>query len=243
MSLRTRIYLTTEELAPQLLQTLNEQQTYYLANVLRAKVGEKIRVFNGKNGEWEASIVELNKKHITIILIAQLKMQDTENKLHLAFSPIKNVHTSFIIQKATELGVTDIWPVICKRTIVDKVNYEKLLLTAIEAAEQSERLAIPKINPIQKLSHFIQHKSFAGNLIFCYEKEPYKNINEILLPLNHHDNCILIGPEGGFSSDEADLIKKFNYTVPVNFGKRIMKAETALIAAISSYNTILSNWI
>ncbi len=242
MSLRTRLFVE-HPLSKGCSISLNEEQSHYLSNVLRFKTNELLRVFNGIDGEWEAVLNSATKKQATIKLTSQITPQINENRLHLAFCPVKAVTPSFIIQKATELGVTDIWPIISKRTVVHKVNIEKLSKTTIEAVEQSERLNIPKIRPIQKLSDFLRTKKFTGKLIFCYEGELAFDFTTFKDKLQQEDNCILIGPEGGFDAKEAAYIKALDYTLAVNFGRRIMRAETAGIAAISSYNTLMNNWI
>ena len=241
MSLRTRLFvehlLTEGENI-----NLNEEQSHYLSNVLRCKTHELLRVFNGKDGEWEATITGISKKHVIINLVKQLASQLNQAPLHFAFCPVKNVTPSFVVQKATELGVTEIWPITSRRTVINKINLEKLIKSAIEAAEQSERLCIPKIHPMQNLADFVKCKPFDGNLMFCYEKADPLGVQTLKSKLKQTENCILIGSEGGFSSEEADLIRSLDYAVAVNFGRRIMRAETAGIAAISCYNTLMDNW-
>jgi 16S rRNA (uracil1498-N3)-methyltransferase len=241
MSLRTRLYVD-QELALDSKIILDEAQSHYIIHVLRGKPGELYRVFNQQSGEWEAEFIRGSKKETVLNINRLLKECEPTPQLHLAFAPIKNATASFIVQKATELGVTDIWPIITTRTVVNKVNHEKLILAATEASEQSERLDIPTVHPITKLSEFIKLKPFSGTLIFCYEGEKIRKIDKINISLPPKDNCLLIGPEGGFTLDEVELLKKHEYVIPVSFGARIMRAETAFIAALSAYNTITNNW-
>jgi 16S rRNA (uracil1498-N3)-methyltransferase len=240
MSLRTRIYIDTH-LANEINITLSESNFHYLANVLRVKPEEKIRIFNGIDGEWEASIQHIGKKELSIQLLKKLRDQEQSSSLHLAFAPVKHVNTSFIIEKATELGVTHIHPIIMKRSVVDKVNLEKLHLAAIEAAQQSERLYIPKICNIISINQFLQSRSFNGKLIFAYEKSPH-----ILSTLDFNENCIddclLIGPEGGISEDEYNQLKLQDNSLEIGLGKGILRSETAIIALVSAYNTLMKRW-
>lgn len=227
MSLRTRLYVNDVRDIK-----LTESQAHYLFKVLRLKQGEELRCFDGKNGEWKAFLNKENKLESTEIL----REQATSKRLHVAFCPLKNINISTTIRQLVELGVTDIHPIISERTIVDKVNIEKANLSLIDAVQQSERLDLPTIYNIQKLDSFISKKHFKGDLLFFYEKAEFRqnNINNLL------DNCLLIGPEGGFSEEEADLISK--QSIVISLGERILKADTAIIAAVSYYNTVTNGW-
>lgn len=242
MSLRTRLFIDRPLTNHTTLQ-LNKEQSHYICNVLRFNPQESLRIFNGCDGEWRASIISLNKKQVTITVDSQLANQTYENELHLAFCLLKNITPSFIVQKATELGVTHIWPIISKRTVITKTNMEKLEKSAIEAAEQCERLNIPKTNSIILLKDFLSQKPFSGSIILCDEKGNYMDFTSLQDKIpKRNGNCILIGPEGGWSEEEVNEINSLSFAVPINFGPRIMRAETAAIAAISAYNTAMNNW-
>lgn len=240
MSLRTRIYVNTY-LNDQINLTLSESNFHYLANVMRVKLKEKIRIFNGANGEWEASIQYIGKKELSIQLLKKLRDQENRPPLHLAFTPIKHVNTSFIIEKATELGVTHIHPIMMKRSVVDKINPEKLHLTAIEAAQQSERLDIPKIYNLISVNQFLYNRPFNGKLLFAYERST-RIVSYLDFNKSCRDDCIMVGPEGGIGEDEYNQLKLHHNSLEIGLGKGILRSETAIIALISAYNTLLERW-
>jgi 16S rRNA (uracil1498-N3)-methyltransferase len=219
---------------------LEEAQHHYLNNVMRLKQGNKIIAFNGINGDWSANIISSSKRETDICLQEQVAKQKTEKKLTLFFAPVKIVTAAWIAQKATELGVTSIYPVITERTIVSKVNIDKLTAAVIEAAEQCERQAIPKVYPEISLKKLVQNKNFSGKLIFCDERmDPTNTLEKISHHLPAEDNAIIIGPEGGFSDKEKEFICNEKYVLPISLGGRILRAETAMIAALSIYQSIM----
>lgn len=236
MHTKCRIYLdellhTDKELI------LPRMQSHYLQKVMRCKLDDHIAIFNERDGQWLAVIIRAERDKVEILLRELTRPPQSEHKLYLAYSPVKQ-HCTEIVMQATELGVSNIIPILTERTIVRRINHEKLVANIIEAAEQSERLSLPTIHSLLSLKELLETKPFAGNLLFC--KERANAINPSLLSGDGH--CVLIGPEGGFSNHEIELIESYSYTVPINFGSRIMRAPTAIIAALSYYQTIHGHW-
>lgn len=218
----------------------NEMQLHYLVNVMRAKPKQHIMIFNNQDGEWLAEITEASKKNCSAIAIQKLRDPEELRNLHLYFAPIKNPTASFIVQKATELGATHITPVKCMRSVVDKVNPEKLYMAAIEATEQCGRVSTPEIHDLQPLKKIIETKEYKGPLLFFYEEEKNLFLNKgNYNPSWKNMECgILIGPEGGFDKEEYELLTSKDWVIPISLGKRILKAETATIAALSTFQAL-----
>ena len=210
--------------------TLNKTQSHYLTKVMRINTGEVFSLFN-KSGEWEAIINEISKNNLTFKVQKQLRQKENESEIWLAFSPIKSNYFNFMIQKATELGVTKLIPVLTERTIVRKINIERLSKIVIEASEQSNRLSVPEIFETQSLENFLKNNS-SINLIFGDLNTENKNIKTD----NDHPICILIGPEGDYTVDERERILNFKGTQSIKLSNNILRSETAVISALSIVN-------
>jgi 16S rRNA (uracil1498-N3)-methyltransferase len=224
-----RIYLNQELEAGNLL-LLDDKIHHYLINVMRSKIGYQILMFNGVDGEFSGIIKEINKKSTSIYIEKKLQEQSFCSDLCLIFAPIKPHRLSFLIEKATELGVTKFIPVITKHTANRDINIDKLLLVAIEASEQSRRLDVPVIEKIQTLDKLLNSWD-NKKIILCSEHETSTNIKEIT-----DAHCLMVGPEGGFSSDEIENLVKHPMIKSCSLGERILRAETASIAALSFLN-------
>lgn len=236
MSMRTRLFVK-DSLFQGKSVSLSEAQAHYVINVLRMKSGEVCKVFNGIDGEWLA-ILNFTKGKVSLAITELLLSQVHEKPLHFAFAPIKRFTAAEVVTKATELGATVIHPLKMEYSIINSINSEKLEQAAIHAAEQSYRLSVPQISQMKSLNDFISQHTFQP-LIFFYEK----NINQPQeAPASNSLPCVLIGPEGGFSSKEVTLILAQNNILTINLGNRILKAETAVIASLSVYNTLYNNW-
>lgn len=225
-------------LQPSLSVILPERQSHYLKNVMRCKEGEEISIFN-HNAEYVAVIETFLKKSCNLLLKNKVRSAEAIPKLVLACAPIKQ-DFSRVVMQATELGVTDIIPIITERTIVRSINKEKLFWSAIEATEQCERMRPPLIHNPMFLEAFLAEKNWQGKILFCNERadiKPYK-----ALPLTGENHCILIGPEGGFTSNEITLISNHPDAIIISLGKRILKASTAIIASLSMYHALYSGW-
>jgi len=219
-----------ESLSINLEGKLNKSQSHYLTKVMRINTGEVFSLFN-KSGEWEAIINEISKNNLTFKVQKQLRQKENESEIWLAFSPIKSNYFNFMIQKATELGVTKLIPILTERTIVRKINIERLSKIVIEASEQSNRLSIPEILKTQSLENFLKNNS-SINLIFGDLNTDNKNIKTD----NHNPICILIGPEGDYTVDEREKILNFKGTQSMKLSNNILRSETAVISALSIVN-------
>ncbi len=210
---------------------LDKSQSHYLNKVMRIKENEFFSLFNNK-GEWEAKILKISKGQVEFEIIKQLRQKENMKDLWLAFSPIKSNYQNFMIQKATELGVTKFLPIIFERTIVRKINVEKLKKIAIEASEQSNRVNIPLIEQTQNLESFLNSNSV--DLIFTDLNSTNKKIDKY--KLTNKPTCIIVGPEGDFSELEREKILTFKGVQAVKINENILRSETAVISAISIVN-------
>lgn len=217
---------------------LSITQSHYILNVMRLKIGAEFKIFNEKDGEYIAEIMYMDKKKLCYIVVKSLINPPRLSKsLSIVFAPIKHPPATFLVQKATELGVTDIYPILTQRTVVRDIGQDKLRLAAIEASEQCGRFDIPTIYPIQTLSKFVNCIQ-RSHLIFCDEKEnstiSIKDIKDI-----SRDCVLLIGPEGGFSEEERIMLIHLPQTKRISLGNNILRAETALIAGLAMLKLIL----
>ena len=214
---------------------LDKSQSHYLSKVMRIKENEVFSLFNS-NGEWEAKILKISKSIVEFKITKQLRQKDNTKELWLAFSPIKLNYQNFMIQKATELGVTKFLPVIFDRTVVRKINKERLEKIIVEASEQSNRINVPIIEDVQDLSSFLKTNSI--DLIFTDLNSTNKKIDKS--KLTDKPICIIIGPEGDFSEDERREILTFKGAQPIKINENILRSETAVISAISIINYVIN---
>jgi 16S rRNA (uracil1498-N3)-methyltransferase len=221
---------------------LLKENVHYLSNVMRKKVGYQLVLFNGRDGEWLGDIEFLDKKSGQVRLLKQLRPQKAEPDIWLCFALVKNAPINNLVEKATELGVGVLQPVITQHTITSKVNTERLLANAIEAAEQSERITIPKVNEPLKLEALLEKWDATRKLILCDESGAGQPIDKALRALGKSPCAIIIGPEGGFSQTEFEIMQNKPYIVRVGMGPRILRADTAAIAALTCYQSILGDW-
>ena len=220
----------SKSLSLNLTDKLDKSQSHYVSKVMRLKEKEVFSLFNS-SGEWEAKILNITKSIIEFNVTKQLRQKENTKELWLAFSPIKSNYFNFMIQKATELGVTKFLPIIFERTIVRKINKERLEKVIIEAAEQSNRITVPSIEDPQKLKSFLNNDM---NLIFTDLNTANTKID--LTKLTNKPTCVIIGPEGDFSEQEREEILKFNGVQSVKISENILRSETAVISAISIIN-------
>lgn len=212
--------------------TLTDNQHHYLAHVMRAQMGDDVLLFNGQDGEWRAVVSEISKKKTLLTVAENTRLQTEENlsDVWLCFAPVKKDNMEFIIQKATELGVSVLQPVVTRRTVVGKVNSDKMRLQAIEAAEQCERLSIPLIKDAITFDNFL--KTFDSDRILYYLDERGDGQDLKL----QDKTAYLVGPEGGFDADELKKLRTFSFALPVHLGRRILRAETACVTILSIHN-------
>ena len=210
---------------------LDKSQSHYISKVMRIKESEVFSLFNS-NGEWEAKILNISKSLVEFNIIKQLRQKEHPKELWLAFSPIKSNYFNFMIQKATELGVTKFLPIIFDRTIVRKINKKRLEKVIVEASEQSNRINIPEMEEPQSLELFLKNNDM--DLIFTDLNTTNTKIN--LDQLTSSPTCVIIGPEGDFSEKEREQILKFEGVQPIKINQNILRSETAVISAISIIN-------
>ena len=220
----------SKSLSLNLTDKLDKSQSHYVSKVMRLKEKEVFSLFNS-SGEWEAKISNITKSIVEFNVTKQLRHKENTKDLWLAFSPIKSNYFNFMIQKATELGVTKFLPIIFERTIVRKINKERLEKVIIEAAEQSNRITVPSIEDPQKLKSFLSNDM---DLIFTDLNTANTKID--LTKLTNKPTCVIIGPEGDFSEQEREEILKFNGVQSVKINENILRSETAVISALSIIN-------
>ena len=223
-------------LSVNLTDKLDKSQSHYLNKVMRVKENEVFSLFN-KTGEWEAKISRISKSTVEFKITKQLRKKENTKDLWLAFSPIKSNYQNFMIQKATELGVTKFLPIIFDRTVVRKVNKERLEKIAVEASEQSNRINVPSIESPQTLDSFFLKKD-SMDLIFTDLNSDKIKIDKS--KLTDKPICIIVGPEGDFSEVERDKILSFKGVQSVKINENILRSETAVISAISIVNYVIN---
>jgi 16S rRNA (uracil1498-N3)-methyltransferase len=216
---------------------LDAGQANYLGNVMRLGAGEHVLLFDGASGEWIARIVENGRRRMTLIVEQRTREQESVPDLWLAFAPVKRAQTDWLVEKATELGVARLFPVTTQRTIVERVKLERLQAIAIEAAEQCNRTSVPEISELQPLRTFLKEQS-GRTLYFADEGggEP------AAAALKSGPATILTGPEGGFTDEERAVIRAEPDAVAISLGPRILRAETAALAAVTTYMALAGDW-
>ena len=208
----------------------------YLAAVLRLGPGDRVKLFDDKTGEWLAEIVEAGKKRVILVAGEKLREREAVPDLWLLFAPVKRGRIDWLVEKATELGVRRLQPVITRRTIVDRLNLERLRAHAIEAAEQCERTALPELAPAQKLEKLLAAWPSDRTLYFADEAG-----GDAFRP-EPGPAAILIGPEGGFTDEERAAIRALPQARPVSLGPRILRADTAALAAVALWMAAAGDW-
>jgi 16S rRNA (uracil1498-N3)-methyltransferase len=216
-----------ENLSTNLNLKLDKSQSHYLIKVMRLNIGKNFSLFN-QNGEWEARIIKITKGIVEFSIIKKIRSNDNEKEIWLAFAPIKLNYLNLMIQKATELGVSKFLPILTERTIVRKINEKRLNKIIVEASEQSNRLKVPKLEEIVKLDNFLKFNQ-KTNIIFG---DLNTNNNKLNIK-NNEPLCILIGPEGDFTTKEREKILKLKNIIPLKINENILRAETAAISMIS----------
>ncbi len=240
---RTRLYLASPLDSSKSIP-LGREQSHYLTNVLRLDGGSRVLVFNGRDGEFEAEVSREGRGQVTVLLHDRTREQPGQPTLMLAFAPVKKARIDFIAEKATELGVGVIQPVITAFTNTSRVNTGRLKANAIQAAEQTGRLTIPEIREPVSIEAFLKDLDPEFHLIFCDEglasaggKQMIEEIGTLSGPA-----AVLIGPEGGFSASERDLIMACERSVQVSLGPNILRADTAMVAAIALWQAAAGGW-
>jgi 16S rRNA (uracil1498-N3)-methyltransferase len=239
---KVRLYVEAR-LQPGVKVALNDAQTHYLIRVMRAGIGDRVLLFNGKDGEWRAEIAEAKKHGATLLCEAQTEPQSDVPDLWLVFAPIKKTPADYVAQKATELGVRVLQPMLTHRTIARRVNTDRLRANAIEAAEQSGRVSVPEIREPVGLDALLRSWPKDRRIIFCDEGGDAAPIAEALAQTKgDRPWAVVTGPEGGFDPQERALLRSHACVIPVTLGPRIMRADTAALAALALFQGIVGDW-
>ena len=238
---KTRLYFD-KKLSPNIMIYIKEKQHHFLKNVLRIKVKDLITVFDGVTGEWLSEVISINRDNTVLQIKKKISEIEKETDLWLIFSPIKLFRMNITIQKATELGVSQFIPCITQNTNLTKINMRNLYMNIVEAAEQSERLTLPKLNEVVNLNNLLRDFPKDRGLIFCNEND--KNLPSIFKALENKSSifkkwAILIGPEGGFSETETKEILSISSSIPVSLGKRILRSDTATTVALFAVQSFI----
>jgi len=231
---KTRLFIE-KQISQNLMIYIKEKQHHFLKNVLRIKLNDVINVFDGITGEWRSQVISISKDKTALKIEKKIREFETQPDIWLIFAPIKLFRLNIIIQKAVELGVSKFVPCKTEFSNFDKLNYTNLELNAIEAAQQCERIDIPKIEKIINLDAIIKELPNDRAIVFCDESDTnLPSIYEkVRLNLNNYSKwSVIIGPEGGFSNEERDLIKKQKNVLRVTLGSRILRSDTAAISSL-----------
>jgi 16S rRNA (uracil1498-N3)-methyltransferase len=232
-----RLYVSPP-LSAGVLVALDQAQANYLGNVLRMKEGGQLLLFDGVSGEWLASVAEVGKKRMSLSVVQATRPQDAVPDFALAFAPIKKGRVDWLVEKAVELGVARLQPVITQRTIVDKLNLERMNAHIVEAAEQCGRTSLATIEPPVKLDAFLRALARDRTLYFADETGGAP-AGSAFVP---GPATLLTGPEGGFTPDEADAIRAAPRATAISLGPRILRAETAALAGVAAWMAAAGDW-
>ncbi len=222
----------------------DEGQAHYLMTVLRLGQDDEVAVFNGRDGEWRARLQAVSRKKCRLTVADRLRPQVAEPDLWLCFAPIKRARIDFVAEKATELGVAVIQPVITRRTIVARVNGDRLAANAREAAEQCDRLCVPEVRDAVTLDRLLDRWPAGRRLMFCDESRNAPPAAAALAATGAAGQpwAVLIGPEGGFAAEEMARLRAHPGVLAVGLGPRLLRADTAAVAALSLFQGVLGDW-
>lgn len=235
-----RLFLTAD-LAPGPL-TLCKEHSHYLANVMRVRAGDDVLLFNGRDGEWRGRLDAVGKNAVVVAVEAQTRPQAPEPDLWLLAAPIKKDCVDLVAEKAAELGASALWPVFTRRTVMSRVNTERLSAHMREAAEQCERLTVPVVMEPTDLDKALAEWDGARTLLFLDESGGGAPLAQVLADVPEGPLAVLVGPEGGFAPEERALLARLPFARPVGLGPRILRAETAAIAALAIVQAVRGDW-
>jgi 16S rRNA (uracil1498-N3)-methyltransferase len=220
---------------------LESAQVHYLANVLRLKSGSRVLLFNGRDGEWSATLTLLRRSAVAEVG-AKTRDQTTPADLHYLFAPLKAARLDYMVQKAVEMGVSRLQPMLTRHSQVARVNIERMRANAVEAAEQCGILSLPEIEAPIPFGRLIAERAPARRLVFCDEAAAVADPVAALAGLPPAPLAVLIGPEGGFADDERAVLLKLPNVVQLSLGPRILRADTAAVAALTLVQAVVGDW-
>ncbi len=236
MSLKVRIYLD-KKLNLGLDLVLEKEDTHYLKNVMRLREGDYVFLFNSKDGEFKGEIISSDKKNTKIKLISKIENINKEGKISLIFSLIKSSKLDYLIQKCTEVGVKNFFPVISEKSIAKNLNIERIEKIIKESCEQSNQLYLPVVHTVEKLDKKLKSLDKNSIVFFADINSANKKIDEVIKDNKNCEFYLLIGPEGDFSLKERDLLKNMNNCIPISLGQNILRSETAAVVGLALLNS------
>ena len=220
---------------------LSREQGHYLTVVLRLSSGDAVRPFNGRDGEWLAYLATVSKKSVSLRCERRVAEAKLPPDIDYIFAPLKHARLDYVVQKATELGARRLRPVMTSRTVAERVNLERMRANVIEAAEQCNLVHIPEVLEPEKLEKILATWERGRSLVYCDETmvdhNPLTSLNFVRAPA-----AVLVGPEGGFTDEEKALLKSKAFVIPISLGPRIMRADTAAIAALTIVQALAGDW-
>ena len=220
---------------------LSREQAHYLTSVLRLAPGDAVRAFNGTDGEWLTYLTSAGKKSVGLRCEKLVLESSPPPDIDYIFAPLKHARLDYMVQKATELGVRRLRPVMTSRTIAERVNLDRMRANVIEAAEQCNLVHVPEVLPPEKLERILANWEAGRTLVFCDETmrdtNPVNTLKAVKTP-----TAVLVGPEGGFTGDEIKLLKSHTFVTAISLGPRILRADTAAIAALTLVQAIAGDW-
>jgi 16S rRNA (uracil1498-N3)-methyltransferase len=223
---------------------LDRGQANYLLNVLRLKAGETVLIFNGRDGEWRAEVMVEGRKAADLVCVERIREQEAAPDIIYAFAPLKHARLDYMVQKAVEMGAGVLQPVLTRRTQASRVNLERMRSNAVEAAEQCGILSIPDVREEENFEPFLKELEKDRLVVFCDENAPVSNPVEALAKLGNNQAglVVIVGPEGGFTDQERALVAAHERCVCVSLGPRILRADTAAVAALAIVQAVLGDW-
>ncbi|MET0483814.1 MAG: 16S rRNA (uracil(1498)-N(3))-methyltransferase [Aestuariivirgaceae bacterium] len=239
---RTPRLFVDPDLAPGQAVPLARDKAHYLTHVLRLKEGDAVRAFNGTSGEWLCRLAAEGRRAFTLRPEEQLALPQLLPDIDYLFAPLKHARLDYLAQKATEMGCRRLMPVFTERTQAERVNIERLKANAIEAAEQCDMIAVPEVLAPVRLDQILAAWEGERTLIWCDESRPGEDPLAVLAKLTRGPLAVLIGPEGGFSDGERDALRRQANAHAVGLGPRIMRADTAAVAALALVQAMLGDW-
>jgi 16S rRNA (uracil1498-N3)-methyltransferase len=237
-----RLFVHEAKLAAGGAIALPTEQAHYLTNVMRQGPGAELLVFNGRDGEWRATVTAVAKRGCTLTLDVQARPQQTPPDLDLIVALVKRARLETIVEKAAELGARRVRLAMTRRTNADHTRIDRLAAIAVEAAEQTGRLDVPEIVAPEKLDRILADWADGRRLMFCDEGGDARPVPEALAGAPAAPWAVLIGPEGGFDLAERDLLRGLKFVTPVSLGPRILRADTAAISALTLWQASLGDW-
>jgi 16S rRNA (uracil1498-N3)-methyltransferase len=227
---------------------LDAAQANYLGNVLRLETGDSVLLFNGRNGEWRGTLARAGKRAFTVAVVEATRQQTRAGDLHYLFAPLKHARLDYLVQKAVEMGASRLQPILTRHAQVARINLERMRANAIEAAEQCGILTLPEIGAPLAFDRMLAERDAARLLVFCDEDAEVKDPVAALAAARRAGAAdpmplaVLIGPEGGFAEDERAALLKLPNTVRLSLGPRILRADTAAVAALALVDAVLGDW-